>query len=133
MTIGGGWGLGDGRGELVGEGGGILRGGTGCDGGGGAVWAAVGLAGSKSPFPIPFDPLGPLRTAFSGSKLCFLSPQAFFCGALWIKIVIFNPVCPSWPPSRASSGLKTLHSEPAALQNLIPWLKIAISNPVCLC
>ena len=44
---------------------------------GGAVWAAVGLAGSKSPFSIPFAPLGPLLEPHPGSKLCFLSPQAF--------------------------------------------------------
>ena len=68
MTIGGGW-------------------------GGVAVWAALGLAGSKSPFPIPFDPVDPLRKPHLGSKHGFLSPQAFFCGALWIKIAISNPVC----------------------------------------
>ena len=50
--------------------------------------------------------------------------------ALWLKIAIFNPVCPSWPPSDSLLGLKTLLSEPAALQNLTPGLKIAISNPV---
>ena len=52
MTIGGGW-------------------------GGVAVWAALGLAGSKSPFPIPFAPLNSLRKPFSGSKCGFLSPQPF--------------------------------------------------------
>ena len=52
-------------------------------------------------------------------------------GACGLKIAIFNPVCPSWPPSRASSGLKTLLSEPAGIQNLTPGLIIAISNPVC--
>ena len=53
--------------------------------------------------------------------------------ALWLKIAIFNPVCPSWPPSDSLLGLKTLLSELATPSELALWLKIAISNPVCLC
>ena len=35
--------------------------------------------------------------------------------ALWLRIAVFNPVCPCWPPSEALSGLKLWLPEPAGL------------------
>ena len=101
-----------------------------------------GLSGSELAFSIPFAPVGPLRTAFPGSKSVILIPRALpwlisrlsepACPsgiALWLRIGFFNPVCPCWPPSDSLPGIKISHFDPPRASRWLPGLNFAISEP----
>ncbi len=87
------------------------------------------LSGSKSPISIPFAPLNPLRTAFPGSNLGFLSPQALPDALAGSILAFLSPITPSEPHSIAFSGSNLGFLSPHALSNGLPGSDLAFPSP----
>ena len=74
-----------------------------------------GLAGSVLRYLSPTAPLNPSRTAFSGSKLCILSPQVLLNSLSGSKSQFSIPFAPVGPLSTAFPGSKLCILSPHAL------------------